>query len=114
MTSRDIYHMGVLEGRKRKQNIHNTSTLDISDVDVIVYDFTLTEVGRLRKSTIDIIIEKIPSLQSGSSRRQTRSAAYNLESHHLVYDKDNALIGTSEDDEEESSLYRSDHECIFG
>ena len=94
-------------GRKRKRNIRNTSTLDISDVDIIVYDFTLTKAGRLRKSTIDIIKEKLPSLQSGSSRRQTRSATYNLESHHLVYDEDNALIGTSEDDEEESSLYIS-------
>ena len=67
----------------------------------------LTRAGRLRKSTIDIIKEKLPSLQSGSSRRQTRSAAYNLESHHLVYDEDNALIGTSEDDKEESSFYIS-------
>ena len=46
-------------------------------------------------------------LQNGSSRRQTRSVAYNLESHHLVYDEDNGLTGTSEDDEEESSLYIS-------
>ena len=76
-------------------------------MDITVYDFALTKAGRLRKSTIDIIKEKLPSLQSGSSRRQTRSATYNLESHHLVYDKDNALIGTSEDDKEESSLYIS-------
>ena len=94
-------------GKKRKRNIRNTSTLDISDVDIIVYDFTLTKAGRLRKSTVDIIKEKLPSLQSGSSRRQTRSATYNLHSHHLVCDEDNALIGTSEDDEEESSLYIS-------
>jgi hypothetical protein len=94
-------------GRKRKRNIRNTSTLDISDVDIIVYDFTLTKAGRLRKSTIDIIKEKLPGLQGGSSQRQTRSATYNLESNHLVYDEDNALIGTSEDDEEESSLYIS-------
>ena len=40
-------------------------------------------------------------------KRQTRSATYNLESNHLVYDEDNALISTSEDDEEESSLYIS-------
>ena len=42
-------------GRKMKRNICNTSTLDISDVDIIVYDFTLTKAGCLRKSTIDII-----------------------------------------------------------
>ena len=45
-------------GRKRKQNIRNTSTLDICDVDIIVYDFTLTKAGRLRKSKIHIIKEK--------------------------------------------------------
>ena len=90
----------TMGGKKRKRNICNTSTLDIFDVDIIVYDFTLTKAGCLRKSTIDIIKEKLPSLQSGS-----RSATYNLESHHLVYDEDNALIGTSEDDDEESSLY---------
>ena len=94
-------------GRKRKRNIRNTSTLDISDVDIIMYDFTLTKVGRLRKSAVDIIKEKLPSLQGGSSRRQTRSVAYNLGSQHLVYDEDNALTGTSEHDKEESSLYIS-------
>ena len=55
--------------RKRKRNIRNTSTLDMQDVDIIVYDFTLTKVGRLRKSTIDIIKEKLPSLQGFSNRR---------------------------------------------
>ena len=31
--------------RKRKRNIHSTSCLDIGDVDIIVYDFTLTKAG---------------------------------------------------------------------
>ena len=92
--------------RKRKRNIRNTSTLDITNVDIIVYDFTLTKIGRLRKLTIDIIKEKLPSLQGDSNRRQTRSYAHNVESRHLVYDEDNALIGTFEDDEEESSYSR--------
>ena len=35
--------------RKRKRNIRNTSTLEITEVDIIVCDFTLTKVGRLRK-----------------------------------------------------------------
>ena len=91
--------------KRRKINIRNTSTLDISEVDIIVYDFTLTKVGRLRKPTINIIKEKLSSLQSFSERRRTRSDVPNLESHHLVLDEDNALIGTSEDDEKESSLY---------
>ena len=64
-----------------------------------MYNFTLTKAGRLRKSTIDIINKKLLGLQGGSGQRQMRSATYNLESNHLVYDEDNALIGTSEDDE---------------
>ena len=76
-------------------------------MDIIVYDFTLTKVGWLRKSTIDIIIEKLLVLQGVSDRRRTRSATHDLESHHMVLDEDNALIGTSEDDEEQSTLYIS-------
>ena len=35
--------------RKRNRNIRNTSTLDMEEVDIIVYDFTCTKAGRLRK-----------------------------------------------------------------
>ena len=94
--------------RKRKRNIRSTSCLDIGDVDIIVYDFTLTKAGRLRKSTIDIIKEKLPILQGDSCRRQTRSSKHNMECQHLILDEDNALIGTSEDDEEQSALYLTD------
>ena len=74
-------------------------------MDIIVYDFTLTKVGRLRKSTIDIIKEKLPSLQGFLDRSRTRSCTHNLESQHLVLDEDNALIGTFVDEEDESPLY---------
>ena len=50
--------------RKQKTNIRNTSTLDMQEVDIIVYDFTLTKGERLRKSTIDIIKEKLSSRTS--------------------------------------------------
>ena len=43
--------------------MRNTTTLDMQEVDIIVYDFTPTKAGRLRKSTIDIIKEKLLSLQ---------------------------------------------------
>ena len=69
-----------------------------------MYDFTLTKVGRLRKSTIDIIKEKLLSLQGFTDQRRTRSSTYDLGSQHLILDEDNALIGTS-DDEEETPLY---------
>ena len=90
--------------RKRKRNMRNTTTLDMQEVDIIVYDFTLTKAGRLRKSTIDIIKEKLPSLQGFTDQRRTRSSTHDLGSQHLILDEDNALIGTS-DDEEESPLY---------
>ena len=73
-----------------------------------MYNFTLTKVGRLRKSTTNIIKEnyqvyKVHVLE----QRWTKSYTHNLESHHLVLDEDNALIGTSEDDEKASPLYIS-------
>ena len=84
--------------KRRKRNIWNTLTLDINEVDIIVYDFTLTKVGCLRKPTINIIKVKLPSLQGFSDRRRSRSDEPNSESHHFVLDEDNALIGISEDD----------------
>ena len=41
--------------RKMERNIRNLLYLDISEVDIIVYNFTLTKIGRLTKSTINII-----------------------------------------------------------
>ena len=64
----------------------------------------LTKAGRLRKSTIDIIKEKLSSLQGFTDRRQTRLSTHYLESQHLILDEDNTLIGKS-NDEEESRLY---------
>ena len=91
--------------KRRKRNIRNTSTLDMQEVDIIVYDFTLTKVRRLRKSTQDIIKEELSSLQGFSYRRRTRSCTHNLESQQLLLDEDNALIGTSDEEEDESPWY---------
>ena len=76
----------------------------MQEVDIIVYDFTLTKAGCLRKSTIDIIKELL-SLQGFSDRRRTKSSTHDLEEHHLLLDDDNALIGTFDDEEDESPLY---------
>ena len=70
--------------RKRKRNMRNTTTLDMQGVDIIVYDFIVTKVGRLRKSTIDIIKEKLLSLQGFTDRRQTRSSTHDLEWQYLI------------------------------
>ena len=82
----------------------DTSTLDMQEVDIIVYDFTLTKVGCLRKSTLDNLKEKLPCLQGFLDRRRTKSFTHDLESQHLLLDEENALIGTSDDDEDESPL----------
>ena len=50
--------------------------LDLGEVDIHVYDFQLTNNGQLRKKTIDILFEKVPSyathLVGASSSRLTR------------------------------------------
>ena len=76
-------------------------------MDIIVYEFKLTKAGRLRKSMVDIIQEKMHVGQGVSNRRRTRSTTHDLESHNMVLDEDNALIGTSEDEEDQSPLYIS-------
>ena len=89
---------------KRNMFMRNTTTLEMQDVDIIVYDFTLTKVERLRKLTIDIIKEKLSSLQGFIDRRRTRLSTHYLELQHLIFYEENALIGTF-DEEEESPLY---------
>ena len=69
-----------------------------------MYDFTLTKVGCLRTTTIDIIKEILPSLEDISDWRRTRFSAHNLET---PFGEDNDLIGTFENEEEESQLYIS-------
>ena len=93
--------------RKRQKNVRSTSLLNLDDVDILVYGFSLTKSGHLRKSTINIIKQKLPALQDDLNQRQTRSATCTLGNHHLLLDEDNALIATSEDEQEESQLYIS-------
>ena len=65
--------------RKCKRNVRNTLTFDMQEVDIIVYEFTLTKAACLRKSTIGIIKSKLPSLQGFSDRRWTTSSTHDLE-----------------------------------
>ncbi len=82
-------------GKRKKKTIRRISTLHLEEVDVILYDFTLTKSGHLRKSTISMIKEKL----STESARQTRSQTQNPENVGLHLDEDNALINSSEEDE---------------
>ena len=46
---------------------------------IIVYYFKLTKARRLNMATIEIIKEKLPSLEGVSDLRRTRFGARNLE-----------------------------------
>ena len=64
--------------KKRVKNMRSTSTLSLSEIDILVYDFTLSKVGHLKKSTINILKEKVPFLKEseegeGLKQRCTRS-----------------------------------------
>ena len=80
--------------RKRKKKIRRISTLYLEEVDIILYDFTLTKSGHLRKSTIAMLTEKLKV----TSKRQTRSKTYNPREVGLNSDEDNALIISSKED----------------
>ena len=73
-------------------------------MDIIMYDFTQTKVGCLRTTTIYIIKEILPSLEDILDWRRRRFTAHNLET---PFGEDNDLIGTFENEEEESQSYIS-------
>ena len=84
-----------LGAKKRKKNVWHVSTLDLADVDIIVYDFTLTKSDHLRKSTIGMITEKLKA----TCKRETRSETHNPANVGLHLDEDSALINSDEEDE---------------
>ena len=81
--------------KRRKKTIRRISTLHLEDVDVILYDFTLTKSGHLRKSIIVMLQAKLKT----TSERQIRSKTQNPNDVGLHLDEDNALINSSEEDE---------------
>ena len=85
--------------RRRKKNIRRITTLHLEDVDIILYDFTLTKSGHLRKSIINMLIEKLKTLNLELPQRQTRCATHNPTEVGLHLDEDGALVNTSEEDE---------------
>ena len=69
--------------------------MHLLDVDVILYGFTLTKSGHLRKFPIAMIEEKLKV----TSIRQTRSKTHDLVDVGLHLDEENALIKSSEENE---------------
>ena len=64
------------------------STLMLDNVDILVYDFFLSKIGRLRQTTIKIIKEKIPSAGAEMTTRRTRSTSHNHGEVGLQLDED--------------------------
>jgi hypothetical protein len=94
--------IGITSGKgakRRKKNVRRITTLNLQEVDVIIYAFTLTKSGHLRKSTINMIKEKLKMRSTEKVCRQTRSSTHNPADVGLHLDEDNALINSSEEDE---------------
>jgi hypothetical protein len=85
--------------KRRKKNVRRITTLNLEEVDVIIYAFTLTKSGHLRKSTISMIKEKLKMGSTEKVSRQTRSSTHNPADVGLHLDEDNALVNSSEEDE---------------
>ena len=62
----------------RRKNLPSTSTLTLDNVDILVYDFSLTKTCHLRQTTIKIIKEKmIRNVPPDATQRQTRGMSNN-------------------------------------
>ena len=95
-----------VEGTSRKQrrkNLPTTSSLALDNVDILVYDFSLTKTGHLRQTTIKIIKEKIPDVPVDATQRRTRSMSHNHGDVGLQLDEDNALVASDDEDETSQS-----------
>ena len=89
--------------KRRRKNLPNTSTLALDNVDILVYDFALTKTGHLRKTTINIIKEKIPYVPNDATQIRTRSMSHNHGDVGLQLDEDNALVASDDEDETSQS-----------
>ena len=63
--------------KRRRKNLPSMSSLTLDNIDIPVYDFSLTKTGHLRQTTIKIPKEKIPNAAPTTTQRQTRSMSHN-------------------------------------
>ena len=89
--------------KRRRKNLPSTSTLALDNVDILVYDFALTKTGHLRKTTINIIKEKIPDVPNDATQICTRSMSHNHGDVGMQLDEDKALIACDDEDETSQS-----------
>ena len=85
--------------KRRKKNVLRITILHLEGVDIILYDFVLTRSGHLRKSTINMLIEKLKIINLELPQCQTRGTTHNPSDVGLHLDETGALVNTSEEDE---------------
>eukprot|EP01018_Ginkgo_biloba_P036201 Gb_02275 [translate_table: standard] len=110
--------MIIVEDRKKKRKRKCTiarrriDMLFLDSVDILVYDFTLTKRHQLRKTTIDIIKQKLPQVttveQDEYRCRSQRLSPCNLMG--LKVDSDGALVDSAEEDGSSTSVSKNSYE----
>ena len=93
--------------KRRRKNIPSMSTLTLDNVDILLYEFSLTKTDHLRLTTIRILKEKIPKVSLEMTKRQTTSMSHNHGDFGLQLDEDNALVANDEEDETSQSSFSS-------
>ena len=94
-----VKDFGDTSRKRRRKNRPSMSTLPLDNVDILVYDFSLTKTGHLRQTIIKILKEKIPNVGPDTTLRQTRSMSQNHNEVGLHLDEDNMLVASDEENE---------------
>ena len=90
-----VKDVGGTSRNRRRKNLPSTSTLILDNVDIVVYNFSVTKTRYLRQTTVKVIKEKIPNV----AQRQTRSMSHNHSDVGLQLDEDNAVVASDDEDE---------------
>ncbi|KAH7284934.1 hypothetical protein KP509_33G003100 [Ceratopteris richardii] len=74
---------------------------------ILVYDFSLTKTGHLRKATINMIKQKLPNVCGTGNHRKTRRVVHDPAEFGMYVDEDRALVDI-EEEEESSQQYETE------
>ena len=81
--------------------------MTLDNIDILVYDFSLTKLGHQRHTIIKIIKQKIPNVPPNATQRWTRSMCRNHNDIGLQLDEDNVSVASDDEDETSQSSSRS-------
>ena len=98
---------GKVGKRKVAKNTPSIGDIILSDVDILVYDFTLTASGYLRKVTQDILRHRVPCRDDDMASPSTRGR---MEARlGLHRDEDDVVVDSFEEDCSSTSSSSSSH-----